>query len=414
MKVLHINKFYYPQGGAEQYFFDLTKLLEQRGVSVVPFAMEHPKNIKTRYRSNFVSQVNFEKPSTVREKARVVGRMIYSLEARRKVKELVVAEKPDIVHLENIYHQLSPSFLSLLHNKFRLPIVQTLHDYKLICPNEFLFTQGAVCERCKTHKYYNAARYRCVKNSTAGGAAVALEMYVHRLFRFYERNVDLWIAPSQFMRDKMVGWGKDPNQFRVLNNFVDTRAFTPNPSEKDYFLFVGRLATERGVPMIIKAAKRVPNVKIKIAGTGPEEEYLKGLVRSEGLENNIEFLGFVPHDQIPQLMAQSLALLFPTEVYEGYPLVVLEAFACGRAVLGTDLGATGDMIAEGERGAKFMQGDHIMLARLMEFVRSNPKERATWGRNARRYAEARSTENYSREILNIYQELLAKRQTTKP
>ncbi|MFC1640850.1 glycosyltransferase, partial [Patescibacteria group bacterium] len=185
MKILHVNKFHYPKRGADRYYLDLMRLLEKHGHQNVPFSMEHPKNEKSDFKNYFVSQVNFENPTTIIEKMRVLGRMMYSFEAKKKIQELLKENNVDVVHINNIYHQISPSILSAI-KKANKPIVMTVHDYKLMCPNYKMFTQDAICERCKKRKFYKAIRYRCMRKKVLPSVLIAKEMYFHKALRIYE------------------------------------------------------------------------------------------------------------------------------------------------------------------------------------------------------------------------------------
>jgi len=176
MKILLINKFFYKKGGADVYFLNLGRLLEQAGHEVAYFSMRHPNNLKTEWSKYFVSRVDFtERQGWTRELGKA-GRFFYSFEAKRNLKKLLQDFEPDVVHLHNIYHQLSSSVLDVLKNHSARKVM-TLHDYKLICPNYKLFTQGALCERCYRKKYYKAVLHKCLQNSALASLLAAVEMY---------------------------------------------------------------------------------------------------------------------------------------------------------------------------------------------------------------------------------------------
>ncbi len=278
MKILQINKFFWPRDGATNYFLAIRELLKQHGHQVVDFSMSHPNNLPSPYSDYFVSQVDFNQPQSFLKKIKMAGRIIYSLEAKRKLEELIKTERPDVAHLHNIYHQLSPAIIGVL-KKHKIPMVMTLHDYKLICPNYLLFTQGQVCERCKKHKYYQAAIHKCVKNSFWRSLICALEAYLYKY-----KKVNCFIAPSRFMKNKVVEFGVPAEKVKYFFHF-----FNFNSGESkigDYLIYFGRLSKEKGIEVLLKAiadkninpvksppkagSQRLFNrVKLKIVGEGP-------------------------------------------------------------------------------------------------------------------------------------------------
>ena len=164
MKVLLVNKYFYLKGGPERHISKISKILEAKGHQAIPFSMQDERNEPTPYAKYFVSRVDFNSPMPLGDKLRMVPRVVYFLEAKRKIEALIKEAKPDIAHLHNIAHQISPSVLHSL-KEFDLPVVQTLHDYKLICPTYNMVARGRICERCKGHRYYQAVLQRCNKGS---------------------------------------------------------------------------------------------------------------------------------------------------------------------------------------------------------------------------------------------------------
>lgn len=407
MKILHVNKFYFPKRGADRVFFNVSKLLEDRGHNVVPFSMKHPKNLKSGYGDYFVSQVNFENPTTIIEKLRVLGRMMYSLEARRKVSQLLRDVPCDIAHLENIYHHISPSILGAI-KKRNIPIVMTVHDLKLMCPNYKMYTQDAVCERCFKHKYYNAVLHKCMKGSAINSVPVMFEMYFHKIMRFYERYVDLFIAPSEFMKNKMVQWGFDANKIRVLSNFVDTDFFTPGHKNNGYFFYSSGLEPEKGILTILKAVKRSPQLKVLISGSGSMESYIKEFIQKNGLTKQIQLLGFIEREQTKQYLQECIGTLVTSELYENNPLAVLESIACAKPTIGTEIGGIPELIEDGVTGYIVKPGDHIGLSDAMTALAKDATKSAQMGKAAHKKAEKYGKEAYYKGLLSLYQGLLPK------
>ena len=215
MKILMINKFHYLRGGSERAVFDLMKLLEINGHQVINFSMRDKKNVASKYDKFFIKNVNFEKFNVIN-----IIKFFYNYEAVNKLKKLVEAEKPDIAHLHNIAHQISPAIISVL-KKNNIPIAQTLHDYKLICPNSRLFSQGKICEKCQSGKYYNCFFGKCAHDSWVKSFLGMSEAYLNNsLFKYYNK-INIFIAPSRFMKDVCVKFGLPENKIKVIYNFIE-------------------------------------------------------------------------------------------------------------------------------------------------------------------------------------------------
>ena len=221
MKILQINKFYYRRRGAETYMLDLIDLLEAHGHTVGVFSMEHPDTLESPFRQHFVSHVEFSHLSnlSISDKLKAVGRVIWNREAQRKLDALLYEFKPDIAHIHNIYHQISPSILTIL-KKHNIPVVHTLHDYKLLAPNYNLLANGEIDESSKGGRYYNVVRNRAIKGSLAASLLGMSEMYIHKAMQVYEKNVDCFISPSQFLKGLLDDWGVQAKRVEVIPNFM--------------------------------------------------------------------------------------------------------------------------------------------------------------------------------------------------
>ena len=218
MRVLNINKFHYRRAGAETVYFNLARLLESRGHEVIPFAMQHPRNEKSEWDRFFPSYVEFRTPGSLVEKSRRAMRVLYSTESRDRLRELLKEARPDIAHLHNIAHQLSPSILDALREA-DVPVVQTLHDYKLTCPVYTHRTGGKICERCKGGRFYQCAIHRCNGRSFAMSLTNAVEMSWHRMRGSYD-SVDVFLCPSQFLLAKCREYGVHRDRLAFVPHYV--------------------------------------------------------------------------------------------------------------------------------------------------------------------------------------------------
>ncbi len=387
MRVLTANKFYYVKGGAERYLFELKRILEERGVDVVPFAMLDDANEPSDYSDLFVSHEGFEGAGSLAARFRAAGRVIYSVEARRKIEALVDRARPDVAHLHNIAHQLSPSVIAGLRGR-GVPVVQTLHDYKLVCPSYQMMVGGENCERCRGGRYYNVVARRCMKGSLARSLTVCLEAYLHRFLRTYADGVRLFIAPSRSLRDRMIDHGVDPDRIVHLPYSIALDSYEPRYGYDagGYAMYVGRLASGKGLETLLDAAAIARDVSLRIVGTGPLEEELKARALSEGLDN-VEFMGYRTGGDLKTLFSGALFIVVPSECYENSPLTVYEALALGKAVLGSTSGGIPELIEPGATGLLFETGDSEALGEAMRRLSRDPAGAVEMGRAGRRKIE---------------------------
>lgn len=407
MKVIHANKFHYLQGGTERYYLDTMELLEKEGVDCIPFAMEHEKNLESKYSNYFVSNVDFSKVRFDKEGLRVLGRMLYSFEAKEKIGKLVEDEKPDLVHVHNIYHQISPSILHELKRR-KIPVVMTVHDYKIISPDYLLFTEypkPRYTQDCKKYRYYNAIRTKSIKNSYSASALAAFEMYFHKMLQIYERNVDLFIAPSQFVKDTLIEWGQDGSKIEVLHHYVKyddyPYSFMYN-SQDPYIIYWGRHSSEKGPEYLVAAMEKLPHIKLKMAGTGPQHEYLKQLAQDKGLKN-IEFLGFVPDDELSHLARDAQFTVVPSVFPETFGLVITEAFAFGKPVIGPRRGAPIELIEDDKNGYLFDAQNVSDLAKKIDQLWNQKEKIHAMGKYARSQAEKKfAPKKHVEALIDMY------------
>lgn len=404
MKILLINKFYYLKGGAEKHFLELKQMLEDNGHKVVVYAMSDPRNLPSPYSKYFASYVDFERVRFNWQGLRTAGRMLYSFEAKRKIGKLLDEEKPDLVHIHNIYHQLSPSILSAI-KKRKIPIIQTLHDYKLMSPNYALFCHGRICERCLGGKYYRCITHKCIKNSYIASALSALEMYLHKALKIYEKNIDVFICPSKFMADQIKKWGIQAKRVKQIYNFSKTD-IEPSGNLGEYLLFVGRLSEEKGVDILIESMKGL-NILLKIIGTGPNEQALKEKARRDKLDQ-IEFIGYKDGRNLQECIENARALIVPSQWYENCPLVILEAFQAGKPVLATRIGGIPELVTDGETGYTFTLGDVDDMRRCINRIFSDDEKTKEISSKASNLARQFTPELYYQNLMKVYESVLEK------
>jgi glycosyltransferase involved in cell wall biosynthesis len=368
--------------------------------------MSHERNIHSEYEDYFVGNVEFSEVSRAFDLPRSLKaaiRVLYSNEAKKKVKRLIADTRPDLAHVHNIAHHLSPSILVGI-KQYGLPVVQTLHDYKLICPSTLLFSGGRVCERCRRNRYYNAILRRCKRDSLAASALATLELYVHRAMRIYEKNVDVFIAPSRFLRDKMIEFKMDGRKIVHIPQLIDAGAYAPSYEHRDYFIYFGRLSVEKGVYTLIEAVRKLGSAKLYIAGEGPLRAELER--RATGARD-ITFLGYVPRDKLMGLVRDAMFAVIPSECYDNAPMSVYESFALGKPVVGSRIGGIPELIEHGENGLLFEPGDADDLAEKIDYMRAHPSRIPEMGKSARdRLEREHGRVRHYEAVMDVYSGLL--------
>lgn len=400
MRIAFANKYYYLRGGAERYMFELAALLESHGHDVVPFAMRDFKDRATPWARFFVSPVATESVRFGYQGLRTAGRLLYSFEARRKFGKLLDAAHPELVHVHNIYHQISPSILPEAKRR-GLPVVMTAHDYKLVAPNYSLFHDGAVCERTKPDRWWEAAKHRCVKGSAAAGALEAFEMWLHAALGLYRKNVDVVVAPSRFVQALLASYGIAENKIVHVPHFIDALAWTPR-HEGAYALFVGRLSPEKGADVLIRAAAKCKDIPVHIVGSGPDGKRLKKLADELGA-NNVVFRGWLSGDELRAEYAAARFVVIPSVWYEVFGLIALEAYASGKPVIATQMGGLAELVKDGETGHFASAGDADDLASKMSALWRDPALAADMGRLGRHWVEQEfSPDEHYKAIMAAY------------
>lgn len=348
MRIILANKYYYPRGGDCIYTIELEKLLKSKGHKVAIFTQQYEENLPSDFSKYWPSKVDYS-INNIRNISESFLRPIYSKEVQFKFKKLIDDFKPNIVHLNNIHSQISPIIAKVAFER-NIPVIWTLHDYKLLCPSYSCLRNGRVCELCFKNKI-NVVKYRCVKNIVGSIIAYweAKKWNQQRL----EKYTNVFIAPSRFMKEKMIQGGFDGNKIEVINNFIDVSKLTKFNSEKeDYYLYVGRFSKEKGVETLLKAAINLP-YKLKLAGSGPLFSELHNRYENK----NIEFLGFKNWSDLKNIISRARFIVTPSEWYENNPISVIESLCLGTPVLGARIGGIPEMINEGINGMTFTPGD---------------------------------------------------------
>ena len=356
MRILYCNKYSYPFSGTEIYLFELMGLMREQGHQVALFSMADARGEPTPYDQHFIPHIDFKAKAGWARKALHAAHAIYSTDARRRIRAIIREFRPDVAHVRNIYHHLSPSILWELRAQ-NIPVVYHLNDFKLLCPSYNLVALGQACEACKGGAFWHALtrRPRCYPGIGAR-TILTTEAYVHRCLGTYRKCVDLFLAPSQFVRDKFVEHGWDGGKFEVLPHFQSIHTVQESRAEnKRSLLYFGRLSAEKGVDDLLRSMQKVPHMRLIVAGDGPQRGELQELASALGL-SNVEFVGQVGRAQRDELIARSQFTVLPSHAYETLGKTILESYAEGRPVVASDLGSRRELVHQGETGVSISYG----------------------------------------------------------
>lgn len=411
MKILSVNKFYHIKGGSETYYFALSRLLEERGISVVPFSMKDERNLPSDYEKYFINNIDYLQKNIIK-KIFLSLKLIYSHEAVSGIRRIVHDANPDIAHLHVFQHQFSVSILHEL-KRMGIPVVYTAHDLKPLCPTYKMLCGEKICERCKKHKYYNCFMHKCTKGSYCYSLVNTIEMYFQRLMQSYQ-NVDCLICPSKFYLDKFKEYEIPAKKMVHIPNFLpdddalsmQSKNYTGETENK--FAYIGRLSEEKGLLTLIEAMKYVHGPVLYIAGSGPLRHELERRIAEYGLDN-VKLTGFLTGADIAKLLNICRFTVLPSEWYENCPMSVLESMSLGKPVIATNIGGLPELIEYGRTGLLSGPGDFRSIAECIIKMAGNLKKTYEMGCEAMDVIEKKYRSNMHYEkILRIYSELSGK------
>jgi glycosyltransferase involved in cell wall biosynthesis len=399
MRVLLANKFLYPKGGAERAVLDLGEGLRRRGHQVFWFGMDHPDNVVPSQASAVVRHRDYRSGGLGRYRDAVA--MVHSTRARDCLARFLEQVSPDVVHAHNIYHQLTPTILDATQQA-GIPVVMTLHDYKLVCPRYDLLRHGQLCDRCVEAGPLECLRHRCA-GSWGASLLLTCEAVFHRQRGSYDA-VRRFVTPSRFLRHVMIRGGWDATRLHHLVNFAP--AFVQandDPGEPDRFLFAGRLSAEKGIETLLQAVEGLTHGRLVVCGSGPLEERVRQAARRH--DSNIEWKGHVSREDLAREITRCRFVVVPSEWFENAPFAVLEAMAAGRAVLASRIGGLPELVDE-STGCLLPAGDVGAWSAALEQALSSPERMQRLGRGAIQRARALyDFEHHLDAVLELYDEV---------
>lgn len=401
MKVLYANKFFFLNGGSETVMFQERGYMLEQGIEVVDFSMQDERNFESEYSEFFVRPVSYRK-GPLKERLRAARSFIHSGEAVEKLRVLVKKTKPDIAHLHNIYHQLTPSIIPALKS-MGVKTVITLHDGKLCCPAYLMLSKSKPCRDCGGKNFYLPLLRNC-QNSRMQGALLTAEAYYHKWKGSYDA-ADIFITPSRFLAG-VVEPRTGKEKLRTLHNGIEINKYTPSWEDENYILYLGRLSSEKGVKTLIEAHSTMNGgtnkPKLLVVGTGPLEEELRA-----NASGHVTFTGYCSGEALWEHIRKASCLVIPSECYENCPMTVIEAMAMGKPVIGSRMGGIPEQVEDGINGYLCEAGNAKEFTTAMNKLMADPALRRKMGEASRKKAETKyNLETHNRELMNIYEQLL--------
>lgn len=377
MRILMMHSHYAQRGGEDAVFEAELEMLRAHGHEV---------------RTHEVSNELMVRLTPVQ----AASRTIWSRESHQVVRELVRGWRPDVAHVHNTFQALSPSVLSAVAGE-GVPVVQTLHNFRLLCPQAMLLRNQQLCEDCVGKVPWRGVMRACYRDSHLQSAALATMLMTHRLLGTYSRHVARFIALSDFSRRKLIEGGLDGARISVKPNFYETDR-QPSFDSRDRGVFVGRLSPEKGVEVLLRAARDHGLTGVNVIGDGAE---FREAVRAEF---GAAWLGFLPLDAVMSQMARASFLVLPSVCYENFPRTIVEAYASGTPVIASAMGAMAELVEDGVTGLLFAPGDAASLASKVAWAQANPQAMRRMGEVAfARYQERYRGEVNHAQLMKIYQ-----------
>ena len=405
MRILYCNKYDYPFSGTEAYLFDLIHRMDQRGQQTALFSMDHGRAPAFTGRSYRIPHLDFKDPKAgFLKKVKMAAHAIYSPSARRAMRSCLADFAPDLAHVRGIYHHLSPSILWELRRQ-GIPVLYHLNDFKILCPTYNFVADGHPCELCSHGAFHHAVTKGCYTGPRSSAVVLAAEAYLHKWLRTYERCVDVFLAPSEFVRRKLIGSGFPAHRIEVLPHYQALPGEEQLAADEGYVLYFGRLSPEKGVYELLRVMAQLPHIPLVIAGDGPERPRLEALARELNLKH-VLFAGMVHGEKLQKLIAGCAFSIFPSHAYETLGKSILESYAWGRPVIASDLGSRRELVEHGVTGLLFTDGDREQFAHSIEFLFDRPDLIQKMGAAARtRVKTNHDPDLHLEKLLELYRRL---------
>ena len=391
MKILFVNKFLYTVGGCENYMIELAKTLNEQGHETQFFGCDSEKKTLSNEFGIYVKSYDDKKifnPFT----------LVYNKKAGKQLSKLLDLYKPDIVHMNNISYHLTSSVIDACKKK-KVPVVMTVHDPQLVCPNHMLyrFDTKEICDECIQKKSFKPClEHKCLKGSFLKSYLGYKEsIRTHKLDSY--SYISKLICPSEFIQSKLIAGGYSKEQTMVLRNFSNVQKSDKKISKQDYVLFFGRLSEEKGIDVLLKAMP--DDIKLIIAGTGPLADMIKKVNKS-----NISYVGFKSGDELKKLIQGARFSIYPSKWYENCPLSIFESITLGTPVIAANQGGNVELIDDGINGVLYENCNVEDLNSKITALYNNSPLLEKMYANCANYKRVPSKEEYYHQIMSLYEE----------
>jgi glycosyltransferase involved in cell wall biosynthesis len=384
MRILIVHNYYQKPGGEDVSTDQDVRLLKRFG---------HEVNLYSRHNSEIMSYSNFEK-------GRLFFEPSWSTKSYHQISKVIQEFRPDIVHVQNFFALVSPAIFYAC-SKFDVPVIFTLHNYRLLCIAGIFFRRGEVCEDCLNGSLWNGIIHSCYHDSLIQSTSLALLLKSHRILKTWRNHVDLFITPTEFSQMKFVEGGIPAPKIVIRNNFVE---FDPGVGKhpRKFFIFVGRLSADKGLGVLLEAWKKFPTIELKIVGEGPQRTLLEAYINEHEMDQ-VELLGFLPMEKMLRILKEATCLVMPSTLYETFGRTIIEAFATATPVIASNLGAMSEIVTDNETGLLFTPGSAGDLRDKVNYALSNPRKLKRWGENARKEYEVKYSDKIAYErLIDIY------------
>lgn len=388
MRILIVHNYLRAPSGENTVFEQEKALLESKGHDVITYTRKN-------------EEIN---EWGLTDRVALPFNLIWSRRSCHIIKNIIKEFKPAIAHFHNIFPLISPAVYHACQH-MGIPVVQTLHHFRLVCPGALLFRNGQICEECAGLKFRSAIRHACYRNSRFQTAGMALMIYLHYLLKTWHNEVDTYIALSDFAKDKFQELKFPSDRFCIKPNFLQ-EPVEPSFAHQGYGIFIGRLGEEKGLGCLLEAMRNCPEIQLKIIGDGPIKEFVLSKLRDSSLDN-VEYIGLVDHDHAMEYLRNSQFMVFPSICYEGMPMVILEALAAAKPVIASRIGILPEIIEDGISGLICEAGSISDLTEKLKWLNNRPIEALEMGKRGRKAFEEKYTADKNYELLmDIYQKAI--------
>lgn len=403
MHVAFLNNYLSLRGGSERVMFEEAAMLRRRGHQVSFFSRRGPKDIVHEHAEFYLPNVVIEELRGW-AKVRRAFQVVYNPAMGRAFQTYLRAVRPQVLHAHNVYGGLTTAVLDVARAE-GLPVVLTVHDYKLVCPSYRALAHGQVCTACQGGRFHHCVLRRCRKDSLVASLVYTAETCFTTWGGKYD-PVRHFLCPSRFMRATLLANGFAPERVLYFPNAIETDGIVPAPGQGDYVLYSGRLSPEKGLLTLLQAMVGLP-LPLRIAGDGPLRAELEAFADRHGLRDRVTFTGHLAGPDLARQYRDAAFVVLPAEWHENAPVAVLEAFAHGKSVVGSDLGGIPELVEDGRTGRLFPAGDAAALRERLAATWNDRAARGDMGAAGRRRVVAEfSAERHADALLELYDQIL--------